>query len=141
MASSTVQIVKGKKAPFLYLAFLLVLKVRTSRTTLSCILALRQMAPNPRLRVLPRSLPETHKGLGIKRKDKTAIKVGEARRPVLLSFNEMPEWFRHGSNKWIFISIGPSQVQFTFRSVVGCTRTTRRPTSIPTLSQRLFPAR
>jgi adiponectin receptor len=30
-----------------------------------------------------------------------ARKARKARRPVLLSFNEMPEWFRRESNQWI----------------------------------------
>jgi adiponectin receptor len=31
----------------------------------------------------------------------TASKAGKATRPTLLSFDEMPEWFRRESNRWI----------------------------------------
>jgi adiponectin receptor len=37
----------------------------------------------------------------------TAQKAGKARRPVLLSFDEMPEWFQRESNKWILHGYRP----------------------------------
>ena len=37
----------------------------------------------------------------------TASKAGKAGRPVLLSFDEMPEWFRRESNQWILHSYRP----------------------------------
>jgi adiponectin receptor len=37
----------------------------------------------------------------------TAFKVRKAGRPILLSFNEMPEWFRRESNQWILHGYRP----------------------------------
>jgi adiponectin receptor len=37
----------------------------------------------------------------------TAPKAGKARRPVLLSFDEMPEWFQRESNQWILHGYRP----------------------------------
>ncbi|EFW18652.1 hypothetical protein D8B26_005393 [Coccidioides posadasii str. Silveira] len=37
----------------------------------------------------------------------TASKASKAGRPVLLSFDEMPEWFRHESNQWILHGYRP----------------------------------
>jgi len=36
-----------------------------------------------------------------------ASKAGKAGRPVLLSFNEMPEWFQRESNRWILRGYRP----------------------------------
>jgi len=36
-----------------------------------------------------------------------APKASKARRPVLLSFDEMPEWFQRESNQWILHSYRP----------------------------------
>jgi adiponectin receptor len=38
----------------------------------------------------------------------TISKAGKARRPVLLSFDEMPDWFRHESNQLILHSYRPT---------------------------------
>jgi adiponectin receptor len=37
----------------------------------------------------------------------TASKPGKAGRPVLLSFDEMPEWYRRESNQWILHGYRP----------------------------------
>lgn len=37
----------------------------------------------------------------------TASKAGKSGRPVLLSFDEMPEWFRRESNKWVLHGYRP----------------------------------
>ncbi|KAL2788778.1 hemolysin-III related-domain-containing protein [Aspergillus keveii] len=54
------------------------------------------MESAPRLRVPPLQLSEEMDFLS-----KTISKARKARRPVLLSFDEMPEWFRRESNQWI----------------------------------------
>ncbi|KAJ5414213.1 hemolysin-III family protein [Penicillium cosmopolitanum] len=48
-----------------------------------------------------------HKGRGMESISDTASKGGKAGRPVLLSFNEMPKWFQHDSNKWILRGYRP----------------------------------
>ena len=65
------------------------------------------MASIPRLRVSPPQLPEAHKGQGMESISDTTSKAGKAGRPVLLSFDEMPEWFRHESNQWILYGYRP----------------------------------
>lgn len=37
----------------------------------------------------------------------SASRSGEARRPALLSFDEMPEWFQHDNNQWILDGYRP----------------------------------
>ncbi|KAJ0413019.1 hypothetical protein BJY00DRAFT_82349 [Aspergillus carlsbadensis] len=54
------------------------------------------MESAPRLRVPPLQLSEEMDFLS-----NTISKARKATRPVLLSFNEMPEWFRRESNQWI----------------------------------------
>ena len=64
----------------------------------------------PRRRVRPSRPPEAHeghKGPGMESISDTAIKAGKAGRPVLLSFDEMPEWFRRESNQWILHGYRP----------------------------------
>ena len=48
----------------------------------------------------------------------TAPKAGKARRPVLLSFDAMPEWFQRESNKWILHGYRPisGSARASFRS-------------------------
>lgn len=65
------------------------------------------MASAPRLRVPPPQPPEALKGRGMESKRDTASKAGKAGRPVLLSFDEMPEWFRRESNQWILHGYRP----------------------------------
>ncbi|KAI0008821.1 hemolysin-III related-domain-containing protein [Xylariaceae sp. FL0662B] len=65
------------------------------------------MASAPRLRVPPQQPPESHKGRGMESISDTASKAGKAGRPVLLSFDEMPEWFRRESNQWILHGYRP----------------------------------
>ncbi|KAK0651766.1 hemolysin-III family protein [Cercophora newfieldiana] len=59
------------------------------------------MAPTPRLRVPPSQPPEARTGQGSQSTSKTSSKAGKARRRVLVSFDEMLEWFQRESNKWI----------------------------------------
>ena len=63
--------------------------------------AQKEMASAPRLRVPPLQAPEAHNGLEKKSISDTASKAGKAGHPVLLSFDEMPEWFRLESSPWI----------------------------------------
>lgn len=65
------------------------------------------MASASRLRVPPPQPPEAHKGRGMESVTDAATKAGKAERPVLLSFDEMPEWFRRESNQWIFHGYRP----------------------------------
>lgn len=65
------------------------------------------MPSAPRFRVPPPQPPQTHKGGGMESISDTASKDGKAGRPVLLSFDEMPEWFRCESNQWIFRGYRP----------------------------------
>jgi len=65
------------------------------------------MVSAPRLRVPPPQPPSADKGRGVNAISNTASKAGMARRPVLLSFDEMPEWFRHESNQWILHGYRP----------------------------------
>jgi adiponectin receptor len=59
------------------------------------------MASPPRLRLPPPQPPELHRGQRMGSISDTAFKAGKAGRPVLLSFDEMPEWFQRESNQWI----------------------------------------
>lgn len=59
------------------------------------------MASAPRFRVTPPQPPEAHKGRGMESISDTTSKAGKAARPVLLSFDQMPEWFRRESNQWV----------------------------------------
>ncbi|PQE23300.1 hemolysin-III family protein [Rutstroemia sp. NJR-2017a BBW] len=65
------------------------------------------MASTSRLRVPPPQPPEAHKGWEMEFISDTASKVGRAGRPALLSFDEMPEWFRRESNQWILHGYRP----------------------------------
>lgn len=65
------------------------------------------MASTPRLRVPTPQPLEAHKGQGMETTRDTTAKVGKAGRPVLLSFDEMPEWFRRESNPWILRGYRP----------------------------------
>ncbi|KAH7400181.1 hemolysin-III family protein [Cadophora sp. MPI-SDFR-AT-0126] len=60
------------------------------------------MASASRLRVPLPQRPATHKGPGMLSIDESAPKVGKTGRPILLSFDETPEWFRHESNQWLY---------------------------------------
>lgn len=60
------------------------------------------MASDTRLRVSPTQPPE-----GMESLSDTASKAGKARRPGLLSFDEMPAWFRRESNQWILRGYRP----------------------------------
>ncbi|EGU71672.1 hypothetical protein FOXB_17820 [Fusarium oxysporum f. sp. conglutinans Fo5176] len=57
-----------------------------------------QMAFKLCFRVSPPLTPEAHKGKEMEPINNSALK---AARRVLRSLNQMPQWFRHGSNKWI----------------------------------------
>lgn len=61
------------------------------------------MASASRLRVSPPLAPQTH----TKRSDEPISKSGMSRRPHLLSFDEMPEWFRRESNRWVLHGYRP----------------------------------
>jgi adiponectin receptor len=62
------------------------------------------MASDFRLRAPPPQLPEMHEKREMEPISDTASKAGKTKRPVLLSFNEMPEWFRRESNQWVLNS-------------------------------------
>lgn len=64
------------------------------------------MALKPYLRVPPSQIREPRKGEGMERADDTS-KVNNTGDPPLLSFQEMPEWFRQVSNKWILHGYRP----------------------------------
>lgn len=59
------------------------------------------MASTTRLRTSPPQLPRAHDGQGTESMGGATSKAGEAGRPVLLSFDQMPEWFRRESNQWV----------------------------------------
>ncbi|KNB15657.1 hypothetical protein FOXG_14112 [Fusarium oxysporum f. sp. lycopersici 4287] len=56
------------------------------------------MAFKLRFRVSPPQTPEAHKGKEMEPINNSALK---AARRVLRSLDQMPQWFRHGFNKWI----------------------------------------
>ena len=58
------------------------------------------MTSAPRLRASPPQLSKTNERQGIESMEDTAVKAVKG-RPVLLSFDQMPEWFRIESNKWV----------------------------------------
>ncbi|KAL5344257.1 hypothetical protein ACLOAV_010761 [Pseudogymnoascus australis] len=62
-------------------------------------LALRLRVPPPQ----PTEMEESMKSIS----DNVAFKAGKAGRPVLLSFYDMPEWFRRESNQWILYGYRP----------------------------------
>ena len=76
------------------------------------------MASAPCLRVPPPQPPEVHKRRGMEFISDTAFKAGKAGHPVLLSFDEMPEWFRLESNQWILHGYRPisGSAHASFRS-------------------------
>lgn len=65
------------------------------------------MASAPRLRSPTPQPLEAHKGRGMASIRDTTSKVSKAGRPALLSFDEMPEWFRRESNPWILRGYRP----------------------------------
>ncbi|CZR43859.1 uncharacterized protein FPRO_13666 [Fusarium proliferatum ET1] len=64
------------------------------------------MASDPRFRLLPLQTPETT--------NDAASNPGQAARLILLSFDQMPKWFRHESNK--FILSGYRRISGSFRT-------------------------
>ncbi|KAK7219202.1 hypothetical protein V2G26_007205 [Clonostachys chloroleuca] len=74
------------------------------------------MASAPRLCLLPKE-PEARKGRGME-DDASGSVSGEAERPTLLSFKEMPEWFQQDNNQWILHGYRPvsGSVRASFRS-------------------------
>lgn len=78
------------------------------------------MASQPRLRLPPQQPPEAHKGkhgMDPTGSDAASNASKAAGRPGLLSFSEMPEWFRRESNQWILHGYRPisgsAQVSFS----------------------------
>ncbi|KAJ5364598.1 hemolysin-III family protein [Penicillium cataractarum] len=65
------------------------------------------MAFTPRLRISSPQLPEAHKGQEMESISDTVSKAQKSERRVLLSFDEMPEWFRRESNPWILRGYRP----------------------------------
>ncbi|KAH8737118.1 hemolysin-III family protein [Ilyonectria robusta] len=65
------------------------------------------MASASRLRVSPPQPLEAHKGRGMESIGDTASKAGKVGRPVLLSFDEMLEWFQRESNQWVLHGYRP----------------------------------
>jgi adiponectin receptor len=59
------------------------------------------MASAARLRVPPPQSPQGHNGQKMKSISDATSTASKAGRPVLFSFEEMPEWFRRESNKWV----------------------------------------
>lgn len=77
------------------------------------------MASAPRLRVPPQQPPEAHKQQqGTDPTNDAAPNANKAGRPALLSFDEMPEWFRRESNQWIHHGYRPisGSARASFRS-------------------------
>jgi adiponectin receptor len=74
------------------------------------------MASNPRFRVPPRE-PETSKRRAME-DDTSRSRSGQAGRPALLSFNDMPQWFQDDNNKWILHGYRPisGSTRASFRS-------------------------
>lgn len=74
------------------------------------------MASAPRLRVPPKD-PEARKRREME-DDAPGSESGEAGRPALLSFNDMPEWFQHDNNQWILHGYRPisGSVRASFHS-------------------------
>jgi adiponectin receptor len=62
-------------------------------------MALRLRVPPPQ----PTEMEESMESMS----DNVAFKAGKAGRPVLLSFDDMPEWFRRESNQWILHGYRP----------------------------------
>ncbi|EGD93801.1 hypothetical protein TESG_01334 [Trichophyton tonsurans CBS 112818] len=64
-----------------------------------------------RPRVLTPQPPEVHEPKGkwwvMKFISEAVSKVGKGERPALLSFDEMPEWFKRESNQWILHGYRP----------------------------------
>jgi len=65
------------------------------------------MASAPHRRVPLPQPPEAHTAQGMESVGNAASKAGKARRPFLLSFDEMPEWFRRESNQWVLHGYRP----------------------------------
>ncbi len=94
-----------RKTSFFHLAFPLSLNVRSP--TVHYHQARPQMTSTPRLRGPPSQPPEAQKGRGMKPISDTASRAGKAERSVLLSFDEMSEWFRREFNQWILHDYRP----------------------------------
>lgn len=63
--------------------------------------AQQPMASTSRLRVPPWQAVEMYKEPGMKSTGDLASKPGQTERPLPLSLDEMPEWFRREFNQWI----------------------------------------
>ncbi|KAM0668939.1 hypothetical protein MY8738_002783 [Beauveria namnaoensis] len=64
------------------------------------------MASAPRLQTPPKA-PEERTKERVIEDNASASGSGEAGRPALLSFDKMPEWFRHDNNQWVLHGYGP----------------------------------
>lgn len=69
--------------------------------------ARQQMASAPRFRPSPPQPPEAHKGQGMESISSGTPKTDQIGLPVLLSFDQMPEWFQLVSNRWILHGYRP----------------------------------
>lgn len=65
------------------------------------------MASAPRFRPSPPQPPEAHKGQGMESISSGTPKTDQIGLPVLLSFDQMPEWFQLVSNRWILHGYRP----------------------------------
>ena len=65
------------------------------------------MASAPRLRGSLLQSVELQKGQKMESIRKIACKTDKAKRPTLLSFDEMPDWFRREFNQWILRGYRP----------------------------------
>ncbi|KAH7230894.1 hemolysin-III family protein [Fusarium tricinctum] len=54
-----------------------------------------------------RRRPRARKGQGVESVSDSISRTGKVACPVLLSYDQMPEWFRHESNKWILHGYRP----------------------------------
>ena len=68
---------------------------------------IRKMAPVSRLQVQNPQPPQGYKGYERVCINDITFDAGEAKRPVLLKFDEMPAWFRRESNPWILHGYRP----------------------------------
>lgn len=65
------------------------------------------MAFAPYLRASPTQLREARKRQGTGSMRNTASKADKAASPTLLSYHQMPQWFRQESNQWVLQSYRP----------------------------------
>ena len=84
-------------------------KAEESPLSSSCISTslIRKMAPVSRLQVQNPQPPQGYKGYERVCINDITFDAGEAKRPVLLKFDEMPAWFRRESNPWILHGYRP----------------------------------